>query len=127
VPRGGRRDLSATRHLELARENAKAFTELRKLDSPARDWAATALFYSAVHYADALLRHAGEPQAANHDERWRQLTDHVDDAFLEHYFALKALSQDWRYYGRPSTPDELDRAQRGHHKPIVEAAAKVAT
>lgn len=123
--RGGRKHLSAGRHLQLARDNAAAFMALRKADPPVLNWAGTALFYSAVHYADALLRNAGASQAGNHDERWRQLVDVVDDAFLGHYAALKDLSQMWRYYGVPSSMTDLDRAKMGHHRPIVEAVAKV--
>jgi hypothetical protein len=121
VPGGGRAGLSSTRHLQLAEDNERAFLQLRATAPPAFEWAGTALFYSAVHFADSLLRERGEPQAANHDERWRQLARHVDDEFLAHYSALKDLSQDWRYYGKTSTSTQLDFAFAGHHQALSRA------
>jgi len=127
VGHGGRKSLSAKRHLELARENTAAFVELRKALPPVLNWAGTALFYAAVHYADALLASKNEPQAGNHDERWRQLEKHVDDVFLQHYLALKDLSQAWRYHGRAHDGAALEAARSGHFLPIVTVVAAQVT
>lgn len=124
---GRRMTPSVARHLELAETNEKAFATLRvATGAPEGHWAGTALFYAAVHWADALLAKRGEPPAANHDERWRQLNRVVDDDFLTHYGALKDLSEDWRYYGVERDQTYLDRARTGHYKPIA-VAGRAAT
>jgi len=118
---GRRKTPSVARHLELAKANQDAFKIMRASKPPVWHWAGTALFYSAVHYTDALLLTRGEPSAANHDERWRQLDRQVDDEYMRHYGALKDLSEDWRYYGVERDGQYLDLARVGHHAPIERA------
>ncbi len=116
---GRRRNVSLKRHLELAADNEQAFKDLRGARQPAHYWAGTALFYSAVHLVDALLRQSGTAEPSSHEERWQLLVHEVDDEFIEHYLALKDLSQDWRYYGVETTLAQLDLAHLGHYRPLA--------
>lgn len=119
--RGRRKNVSAKRHLELAGLNETAYAAIRKGAYPAAHWAGTALFYAALHYADAILRHEGDREPSSHEERWRLLTPRVDNEYVEHYLALKDLSEDWRYYGVETQPHQLDLAYVGHFKPLATA------
>ena len=58
-------------------------------------WAATALFYTALHYAQAALRQVGNRPPRDHAERKAQLRKYpaLDTA----YETLKDLSQQCRY------------------------------
>jgi hypothetical protein len=89
-------------------------------------WAGTALFYSGLHFTEAVLRRKGAPQATSHEGRLKQVVQHFDNAYLQHYIALKDLSEGWRYYGRVSTTTDLQAAHRGDHAHVKSIATKMA-
>ena len=94
--------------------------------APIEHWAGTALFYSALHFTEAVLRRASAPPARSHEARLKQVVLNFDNAYLTHYIALKDLSEGWRYFGRIATTSDLQNAHKGGHAHIKKVAFKKA-
>lgn len=107
------------RHIEQARSNM-AFTESASFaDGGYRDWCVTGLFYTAVHLIDArladLLDSRGHPK--DHTVRWDRLDQLLRTSVLpqdvyDAYQELWDLSIKARYSCRPTTLDDVHRAER---------------
>jgi hypothetical protein len=74
------------------------------------DWAATALFYSALHYIDAFLAGIGiDP--GGHDDRDSEVANRKElRPLARQYFRLKNRSRDARYNCGKFHPQELQRS-----------------
>lgn len=100
-------------HLAKAVACERFLGSLDRLDSAARPWIVTALFYAALHYVDAFLAQQGYAAITErHEERRRlirqfQATRNVDHA----YRRLEQLSWIARYDAVTVTLDDLRRAE----------------
>ena len=98
------------RHIEKADRNA-AFAEALPLDSEANiDWAATALFYSGLHYVEAYLEKIGlEPHQHNtHGKRDKIIVlDETLRPIHREYADLKNLSTITRYQCVSTRPSSI--------------------
>jgi len=83
------------------------------INSPYTEWAATGVFYAAVHYVEAWLdRNYGE-HSRNHSERFRYIRMHTDRDFFRRYSQLLNRSFFARYLDvqRPSSATGLMPSQ----------------
>jgi hypothetical protein len=56
---GGREPHTVEEYLQQARHNSELAADIRKNQTEYLDWAATSLFYSAVHYVNAYFAKFG--------------------------------------------------------------------
>jgi hypothetical protein len=122
----GGREARVNRAWSIGRDNQASFMALLGAAPELERWAATALFYSALHFTEAALRRWNEPPAKAHEVRWRQIRAHFDDAYLEHYMALKDASEGWRYWGRSISNADLQRCRSGHYEHVLAEARRQA-
>jgi uncharacterized protein (UPF0332 family) len=72
-------------HFNQAKHNESFLNDLDLLNTAYRDWAFTAVFYTAVHYIDALLLKKSQ-NPATHGERLRAISEDVDlSPYYKHY------------------------------------------
>ena len=101
-------------YLQQASHNTEMAAFIRENKDSCLDWAATCLFYAAVHYVNAHLAHRGEPIPKQH--RTQRLTGRSDiveaDPELRNiYVAYRYLddeSRNARYELKRTSNDEYD-------------------
>ena len=107
----------SNQHLSLAQSNERFAESIAVLPVRFPDWETTALFYSALHYADAYLAtHGIHPR--NHDSR-------IESAKLfirswEDYRHLYRLSLAARYNMASYTPAVADAVKAGPFRRVKE-------
>jgi hypothetical protein len=96
---------SKDEHLEQTRHNRRFFDSL---DTDAySDWAATALFYTALHYLDAFLATLGI-HPLRHPDRTREVRARLElREIFDDYRFLKDYSENARY----NPPTRYSQAQ----------------
>jgi len=73
------------------------------------DWAATTIFYAALHYIDAFLAHVGISDPGGHDVRDDLVATRPELVPVSRdYFRLKSRSRNARYYARRFPLQEID-------------------
>ena len=102
--------LNTQDHLALAEKNEQFMEVLSDLPQRFPEWEITALFYSALHYANAFLAAQGHhPENHNHRNNLvRDLTNIGTD-----YRNLYSLSRDARYRGVAFTPQRVSEIKDG--------------
>jgi len=91
-PSGG----SQLKHLDQARRNYRVYSLLR--DDDFVDWAATALFYTAMHVVEAWLEEALGTTSGSHDSRAMRMNRlGVPRRVFQAYDALRRASELARY------------------------------
>lgn len=112
---------SEARHLNQAQRNELCFQELCAL-SPSRltEWEVISLFYSALHYAEALLdRYSADcPHPQNHTERETELALHFDDELMGSYLHLHNKSENARYRTTSFSVEEVEELHLENFVPI---------
>ena len=82
---------------DQAKRNFEVYEHL--INVPYLDWAATALFYSAMHYADAWLQDSGLGSPTSHSSRAQRLSrSSVPNSVLNAYHTLRDVSEIARYH-----------------------------
>jgi len=104
-------------HITQARHNRDFFGSFDT--SRYSDWAATVLFYTALHYIDAFLATQGGPQGQHpnrHDVRDNYMTRIQElKPIASDYFRLKNFSSSARYNPpSPFTPAEIEALVNRH-------------
>lgn len=95
--------LTAAEHSTQAQQNEKFYRHLGGSDSAWAGWAATALFYVALHEASAALRAMKEPSPSDHKTRREQIRKRLPSDLHTAYDSLESLSRSTRYEGfKPS-------------------------
>jgi len=98
--------MTEQQHLKQARHNLRLFDQLDVAQFP--DWAATLLFYCAVHHLEACLIRIGyrRPATGSHSERLQAMVNcgRIPAATQHLYRRLKqdstyARYEDWRKHG----------------------------
>jgi len=90
---------SRDEHLDQARHNSTFYAAIDK--STYKDWAATILFYTGLHYLDAVLADRENKHPLNHPTRDRAVFDSAElKPVYGHYSALKNASYNARYKPR---------------------------
>ena|SRR5437879_869497 len=104
-------------HLDQARRNEGFFASIDL--SVYGDWAATVLFYTALHYVDAYLATEGHVDPGDHDARDTLMKDFAPTrAIWREYCRLKNHSRSARYYAVRFTKGEITGLERGSLDPI---------
>lgn len=87
-------------HLAVAKRNEE-FAQLLAEKTRYIDWAVTILYYSALHYVDAVLA-VSQIHPANHSDRHTAIgrNDSLKRVYAE-YRTLEAASRNARYYAVP--------------------------
>ncbi len=100
-------------HINQAQHNEAFFNSMDQMDqSVYSDWAMTVLFYTALHYVDALLAQHGILGPGGHDVRDNHVARQSELRPISHlYFRLKSRSRNARYYCRRFNQAEIQRAQ----------------
>ena len=99
---------SKERHLEQARHNRTFFKAIDLDAFP--DWAMTALFYTAIHYVDAVLAVESNTHPDRHDSRDSEVAKSpVLNGIYDEYRKLKTDSFNARY----NPPFKRDRVYIG--------------
>jgi hypothetical protein len=87
-------------HLQIAQQNEQFFGNLDLASPPGRGWAATAAFYSALHYVEAFFGTQSK-HSADHRTRDNNMVQHTETmAIYDEFCELKNISTRARYYGR---------------------------
>src|SRR4051794_26275740 len=95
--------LTAVEHYTQAQQNEGFYRHLGGAGSDFPDWAATALFYTALHEVSAALRAMNEPAVSDHAQRREQIRRCLSPDLNTHYDSLEGLSRSARYDAfRPS-------------------------
>ena len=86
----------AQNHVERAERNEAFYNSFALETTRYRDWAVTALFYSALHYVDARLDAFGiHPE--DHGKRGRAVQEKFPLNLYRSYRELQGKSEDARY------------------------------
>ena len=83
-------------HVRRAERNLAFYNSFALDTTPYRDWAVTALFYSALHYVDARLD-AFNIHPDNHPERGQAVGEKLSRRLYRSYRELQEKSEDARY------------------------------
>jgi hypothetical protein len=104
-------------HLDQARRNEGFFS---CIETPLYgDWAATVLFYTALHYVDAYLARQGHVDPGDHDTRDNLMKDFpATRAIWREYCRLKNHSRSARYYAARFSKVDITGLERGSLEPI---------
>ena len=110
---------SKDEHLEKAKRN-ETFAEFLATKTKYHDWAATVLYYAALHYVDAILA-VSQVDPPDHEQRHALIrrNDTLRRIYAE-YRMLETLSRNARYFALPVTENDWNRvkpefdALRGH-------------
>jgi hypothetical protein len=106
-------------HQQQAVHNRNFFTEFRLAQSDYTDWAATVLFYTALHLVEAFLASRGE-HSPDHRQRDQNFVRFAElRPLYSPYRELKHHSQRARYYGARFDSVTLDKL-RAHLNTIEE-------
>ena len=106
------------RHIFQAESNERVVSLLAEADGQSTDWEVTALFYSALHYVDALLDSTAGLHPRNHRNRNILVSRHTDIA--RYYLRLYNWSLDTRYNVVSILPEEVERIADDYFRPIRE-------
>lgn len=91
---------SKSTHLAVAHDNELLASQLNMDSGPARGWAATISFYSALHYVEAFFSKKGV-HSADHRTRDSNLCRHIETMTIyDDFCELKNISTSARYFGR---------------------------
>lgn len=97
-------------HISKAERNEKFAETVSK--TAYIEWAVTMLFYSALHYVDAILA-ASAVHPETHTQRGDAIgTNPTLQAVRAEYRILETLSKNARYRAMKIEPSDLDEAQR---------------
>jgi hypothetical protein len=89
---------------------ARLAANLDETQADGHEWVPTLLFYAVIHLTEALLaERAVHPEG--HVARARAIADEWGEAAADLFEVLRDLSQQWRYSGRPPTPDDVRAAK----------------
>ena len=104
-----------SKYIQQAVQNTELATHLRQDKTQYLDWAATCLFYAAVHYVNAYLAKAGKAIPRRHKTQGnlmgRSNIVQSDPALKTIYLAYRHLddeSRDARYELMRPTPENYD-------------------
>ncbi|MGI8887010.1 MAG: hypothetical protein ACR2G9_08860 [Gaiellaceae bacterium] len=100
-------DPTSAQHLAWAEQNEKIFNAIR---AKWPDWAATLLFYVAVHEVQALIVDAASERPETHKERNILIRKHWRGTVWGPYEHLSQLSRNARYDCHTPTVGELNNA-----------------
>ena len=101
-------------HLALAHANEEFLGEIRSTGH--LDWTVTVLFYTALHYADAVLARFHSAHPTDHQDRARQLSSPSYSSLHDSYRRLQDRSRAARYEGQTPSPDEFAKLEGDLHK-----------
>jgi hypothetical protein len=108
-------------HLQQAHRNEQCYQALTSIN-PSRfaDWEVTTLFYSALHYTEALCARYGSdyPHPTSHSERKKELANQVDLDTFDNYCSLHDHSEEARYNTIPFSEDEVAYLHEDYYLPI---------
>ena len=96
---------SRVRHLNKAEHNEEFFSSFDLDTTPYHDWAMMALFYSALHYAEAFFAQ-WDIHCSNHGCREREINNRMSEVYTE-YNDLKNDSIEARYLMRRFTAADI--------------------
>lgn len=106
--------MKKTQHLEQARHNERFLDFLLADDELVfSDWAAAAIFYTALHYIDAYLSHRGVDSIAAHYERNSLVKQHCSKELYAAYRKLLDESRLSRYEAKRFTRSQIEGLRRG--------------
>jgi hypothetical protein len=100
-------DPTSAEHQAWAKQNENRFNAFR---AKWPDWAATALFYVAVHEVQALILDKTGERPDNHVDRNKIIKKHWRSSVWGPYEHLMQLSQEARYKCRFPTETQLNNA-----------------
>ena len=107
---------SVADYMLQANHNAELASYLRREKTTYLDWAATCLFYAAIHYVNAYLTHRDVPIPRRHRTqgglRGRSNIISADASLKTIYRAYRHLddeSRDARYELKKPSPEDYDR------------------
>lgn len=102
---------STDEHIKQAKHNEEFAGSFDKKKSPYLDWALTGIFYSAVHYIEALLAVKGK-HPKHHGQRTTYLELYINnDKVFDAYDDLKTDSEAARYRCKKIGEKELDESK----------------
>lgn len=95
-------------HISQAQHN-ESFVNSFQLDStPYKDWVLTGIFYSSIHYIDALLATKSPPiHPKAHTSRDTYIEVYLSSIY-DDYRDIKEYSEDARYYCKTFTKNDID-------------------
>ena len=104
-------------HLQAAIRNEEFAAAIGSLPERYAEWEVTALFYAALHYADAYLETQGI-RPRDHSQRNRIVANLTNAGGA--YRRLFRLSLEARYELSRFTPQEIDRIRAGPFRRVKE-------
>lgn len=109
------------RHLLQAERNSRCYDALTEIN-PNRftEWEVTTLFYSALHYTEALFARYGSdyPHPQNHSERKIELANQVGPDIFDSYCNLHDFSEEARYDTEPFSEADVARLHAEYYLPV---------
>ena len=118
---------SRDEHLEQARHNTKFRATIDKVAF--KDWTATVIFYTAIHYIDAVLATKGNIHPSNHPTRDQAVAASTElKPIYTHYAKLKNTSYNARY--KPPTlftTGQINELETEHLAKILAAVGQYVT
>jgi hypothetical protein len=111
-------------HLKQAKDNENlAELLLQQSDETSNTWAATLIFYSAVHYGRAFLAGQGSKRISSHigfESSFRQVWAGPPELF-RHYRRLRISSETARYDCTTYTASQIRSLWDNHLRPFRDA------
>ena len=97
-------------HIKQAERNEKLAETLAR--TAYHEWTVTVLFYSALHYVNAILVVSGEKIDSHGQRQTLMWKNDTTKRIYNEYRTLETLSRNGRYHLAPVGADDVDRARQ---------------